>query len=970
MLKTITPHSYTRNAVFCNILILVMFSVSILIFFYKLFFYFPNYVVWGNYYAPFTKLQLYESSKLIFLNINGTTNVFPASTIFNIFFSSDITTFLTYLFSLGESIRIYFFVSSLFLMYSFYLLSSKFSNSRWIRIFSTLFFMYNPFQITQLSAGDFLIFFYEGFLLVSIFFMLVAIKNKKMLNIYWVVSFIFMFLTAGELQFSYLGIPLYIIIFSSEFFILKESKFRVEMIVYKIILYDIILILVFLLIFMPLILPAYFGSYISLISHSPIAESLSEYASFTDNFQGVLFLMPYSYTGEKIGNIATNGLFITSGILFHAYLDILYLCILILLIFSVVVRGINLKIYFISAIVSAILGSGPHSPVKFIPIYLYEYLPGYPLLNTSYYWDWIVIVPIYSILILIILSKLWPRAKELKNIKISFISSFIKRVNLIKKPVVIIFVFLIASLLIVPIATQSYYYDNGNGILDRGEYEYNYSSMSNQLCVLEESHPGGVIFAPPGPEIYKNGSNCCNHATFSYANYMSFRELQLPSYGSGPSNNTAIDFYFYSLLYGNTGTHDKVNIGLIMSYLDMQYIVILKNMTQYTNSAYNYLNIQMNKFTGLKIIDNSKNYEIYSSLYKPVSVLYSNTFFIDIGNLYSLNALESNNYDINHVIQVYSNALSYSNFWFYLNNTSGIELQNLSYLNYLYLDSTHYKTINPTEYVKKNSSSYFPRYNWANGSYYNPPEVSELPTSPNEYAFTCSEFDNLSINIEGSSEYSKAFLQVYFSNLAPDANVSIYVNNSIIQKINPHIGNSSQNGFLLIPINYDINKNITLTINSGNTSNGAVPNWWIDAIGNIYLTNSSKYTINENIINNIINNGNVKIYSYSNASKMNSNLTYSLGNLTLSNQGYSIQSNGFKFAMVNYPKYSNEKSNLKIVSNGINTIILESHIKKSIHVIVTSYEFWIYGTFIQVAFFIASTGFLFALRYRNKWPRN
>ena len=826
--------------------------------------------------------------------------------------------------------------------------------------------MYNPFQITQLAAGDFLILFYEGFLLLSIFFMLVAINNKKMLNIYWVISFFFMFLTAGELEFSYLGIPLYIVVFSTEFFILHRSELKLRKIVYKIIFYDVMIILAFLLIYMPIILPAYFGSYISLISHSPIAEPLSEYASFTDNFQGVLFLMPYTYTGEKIGNVVTYGLFLNYKILYYAYLYVLYIFVLLLLIFSVIIRAVNSKIYFITAIVSALLGSGPHSPVKFIPIYLYEHLPGYPLLNTSYYWDWIVIAPLYSILILIVLSKIWPKKKEIKNIKINIIARLVKASNRIKKPLTIIFVLIIVSLLIIPFVTQDYYYDNGNGIMDRGKYEYNYTPMSNQLCALEEKEPGGVIFLPPGPEIYKNGTNECNHATFSYDNYMSFRELQVPSYGSSPSNDTLINCYFYNLLYGDYGSSSKINIGLIMSYLDMKYIVILKNMTQYGNAGYTYSNLHMNKFTGIKIIDNSANYEIYSSLYRPVSVLYSNTFSIDIGNLYSLNILEANNYDINHAIQVYSSGINYNNFWFYLNNTSNIELQNMSYLNYLYLESTNYKTTNPTEYVSQNSSSHFARYNWANGSHYNPPEVSDLPSSPSEYAITCSKYDNLNINVDGSNKYNKAFIEVYFSTVAPNANISIFADDNMIQTINPHIDNSSQNGFLLVPINYDINKDITLTINSGNTSDGHVPDCWIDGIGNIYLTNSSQYSSNKNIINNIIHKQNIQIYSYSNASEINSNLTYGLGNVTFSNQGYSIQSNNFKFAMVNYPLYSDQKSNLKIISNGIDTIILENSVNKNIHIDVTSYKFWIYGTFIQLAFFIMLISSIYIIRYRQK----
>ena len=633
-------------------------------------------------------------------------------------------------------------------------------------------------------------------------------------------------------------------------------------------------------------------------------------------------------------------------------LYLLFLCIILLLSFSLIFKGINLKIYFITIIFSALLGSGPHSLIRFIPIYLYEHLPGYPLLNTSYYWDWIVIAPLYSIIILIVLSKLSINKIEIKNVKIKFKLKVFQKVNKIRKPLMIILVLLLAVLLIIPMITQNYYYDKGNGILDRGEYEYNYNSMSKQLCAIEERQPGGVIFAPPGPEIYKMNTNDCNHVSFSYDNYKAFRELSVPSYGSTQSNDTQLNCYFYNLLYGNLKINTKINIGLIMSYLDMKYIVLLKNMTQYGNSAFNYSNLHMNKFTGIQMIVNSKNYEIYASLYSPISVLYSNKFSIDIGNLYSLTRLEANNYDINHVIQVYSKNLNYNNFRFYINNASSIEVQNLSYLNYLYLDSVNHETIYSAEYTIQNYSAHFPRYEWANGSRYYFPEVSQLATSPNNYAITCSQFNNLTVSVATSNKYNMIFVQIYFSTVAPNTNISIFANNKLVETVNPHIENSSQDGFLLVPINYFVNNTTTLTINSGNTNNGVVPDFWIDAIGNIYIVNSSKYIENKNIINNIINTRHINIYSFSNASRMNSDLNYSLGNVTLSDSGYSIKSTSFRFAMVNFPLYSNEKSNFHAISNDINTIIIENQINKNIRIDFISYKYWSYGSIIQIVFFI------------------
>lgn len=933
------------------------FSVSVILFFFKLFFYFPKYVVWGNFYSPFTKQQLYHSSKLMFININGVPNYFPSTTIFNTFFSDYFIMFFTYFLPLWISTRVYFFISAVFLMISFYILSSRFTTSKIIRTFATFFFMYNPFQITQLAAGDFLILFYQGFLILSIFFMIRAINSKNKLNINWPTSFFFMFLTVGALQFSYLGVAIYIIIFCVEFYTINNKKMNIIRLIKNIFVYIMLLTVSFFLLFMPIILPAYFGPYTSLLPGSVIAQPLSSYSSSTTNIKGVLFLMPYPNMGTKIGNIATYSLYSYSKLTFYIWDYIFYVIIGLIFILVIFTKSFRAKVYLFIIIISSILGAGPHSLFRALPIYLYEHLLGYQLLNTSYYWDWIIIAPLYSIILLILLNNL---SKESSLREFNKKSNLLKRKILgklykIKKPFVISLVIIIMIILIIPIYTQDYY-NNYNGIIDRGDFEPSYANLSNELCYIENKNPGGVIFLPPGPEIYKNNTNDCNHVTFSYANFMAFREMQIPSYGSSPSLTSKLSYYIYNIIYGDYG-NISINLGKVMSYLDMKYIVVLKNMTQYGLNSFTYSNLHLNRFTGIKAIFNNNNSIILESKYKPTTVLYSNSFMINIGNMFSISKFAKSNFEFNKSPIIFSHDINYKNFKFYLENTSGLIYQNSSYLDYLYLHSTQYKNITTTNFVNQTGHNHG-NVTWVNGNEYYVPEISELPSSPGNFVFTCAENKSLNIKINGNNKYNMAFIEIYYSTVAVHNTMTLSINGKEIQKISPRIMNSSNNGFLLLPIHYNFNHVVNLTINSGNTDN-----YYIASVGNIFLTNFTQYEKNKHIINNIISSNNISVVSYYNASELNKKIHTSLGKVNFEYYGYSTASSNYRFTILNYPHYSDEYSKSKLLGSGMYTIIINSN-ASHIFIMPKTYLFWIYGTIIQLSLFVLN--FLVMFFYLKK----
>lgn len=941
------------NSKFKNI-ILFSFTMLILIilFYFHLIFSTSEYIGWGNFYPPITKGQLVGGAFYIFwkpLGGDGSLNPFPSTTMINIVFSTLPITITKSVLPLWLFIRLYIVFTTLFLAASFYLLSNRFSENFFARLFAVIFFIFNAFEVDQLSAGDFLQFVSLGFLLLSLNFVILSRQRKNPYNFQLLISIIFLFLSLGNLQFTYLGAFLYLlfcIIFTPN--IINALKDKNKLIKEILLPFFINLLFIFL-IFLPFILPAAFGSYISLGPNSSYAQPLSEFSFFSNNFFSVLFLTPY-----PILNVSELSVSTYPALVVFFWNICLILSLSIALVWGFLKKDGRLIVFSTLIFLASIIGSGPKSVLPFIPIFLYEHLYGYQLLNASYYWDWIIISPLYSIIFIYIFQDIFCKIRN-RGVKIKKISY--RRLN---KSFFLLFSIILVFVLIMPIASQGYY--NQNGVINRGEYIPPYFvNLSQQIQKLTNCNYDGVAFFPPTNELYLSGGS--PHFNNPLMSNVPFRLPPSESYGSLPSPTSSYFSNVYNVFYSNETTHLQELMGIGGFY----YFVVLKDVKAYgynANGTINEESVQniMNYQAGIKMIYNSSEFAIYESSFKRSVAYTPSNPSILLGNFYALNSLANEGVNILNFTMFEPSDINSNNWKCVLGYSQNIILQNYSDINSLFLASTNYSVISIKNYVTQIYNNSYPPISWVYGPNYYVPEISNTPTSPNNFVFTESN-SSIVLPITNSNGKNIIFLKVWFSGYS---NVlKLYANGKLIQVINASQKNFS--GFRLVQINNSFNSSSLLSIKSSLSNKNQ-----INAVGNLYITNQSQLINNKEWINNFINSRKINLLKISqpqnfkiNASVVNISFKPTYG-------GFSLYLFSSTPVIVNYPYYGNENVNGKILTafGGLNMFIIPSNNSLKINLTYNSYILWSYSSYIQLLsiFVLGTNKFYLKIFKRLKKP--
>ncbi|MCW6169345.1 MAG: hypothetical protein LVQ94_06245 [Thermoplasmatales archaeon] len=872
-------------------------------------------------------------------------NAFPSTTIINHIFGNYLGIFLWLLMPLQVAIRAYIVISIFFLAFSFFILTRAFSDNFLVRLGSTIFFLFNPAYILILTGGDFILMFSLGFLLLALYFVIVGRRKDNFPNIYLLISIVFMFLTIGTEQITYLGVALWII-----FFVIFSKDLRFELKKLKNLASNLIIPLLFsfilmILVFLPFILPAEFGSFINLGPSSPYAQSFNGNVKlFSNGFFPTLFLEPWGFSS----NVAEFSVATISVSALSAWNVILYSVLLFALVWGFIVRRRTLIVFSLIIVIAGLLGSGPKSLVPSIPNFLYLNIPGYQLLNASYYWDWIVIVPLYSLILVDILNYISIPRKNIFNKVKWFTDKDGSSKKHLRRTLAISFIVLLIFILVFPLVSQGYY--NSLGIINRGQnVPQPYYGLTTEIDKLTTGTMSGVAFFPPNQElVLVNGSPHFNNPLY---NSQSFRTPYISSYGSLPTNISNYFDFIYSEFYSNETNH----IAELMGLAGIEYFVVLKGVKDY-NDQYGSQNASqlMNYQTGISMISNNKSYTIYKGDYSLPTAFTTNTSEIIIGNYYSLTKLANEGVNLLGKSIFMSSDINVRDWKIILNHSNYVVLPNLTDLNTLGLVTTNFTKVDTFDYINNSDSgSSNPRYpltNWAYGPNYYVPEISQIPTAPQNFIFTSSN-STVSIPIPGSKNHNEAWIQLWFS--GDSRNVSFFTDGKLIQTVDTFLPGNSE--FKLVKINYSFNKNQMLRINSSGLEDN-----WINAIGSIYLTNGTQLSDNRNYINNLISEGKLTIFNFSAFALSNVAIQDSNATLEPTEWGYKLLGGANKIFNINYPYYSDERSNGILLSSlgGVNQVIISVSAKTNF-VYFTSYQMWVYGSIIQVASVASYLIFLF-----------
>ena len=192
-------------------------------------------------------------------------------------------------------------------------------------------------------------------------------------------------------------------------------------------------------------------------SSSSLLTSINNFSTFSEPIINLIILKGYE------PNLAwlSASLFGKNYFLIWEILEFTLITFLILI--ALLLKSKKYKVILLFLLTAFLLGSGLESPLANLNIILYEKFPGYPVLNTSYWWEWVIIAPLYSATLAYILNDLtknsfkkifWPNDRLTMKSTGKHVSKKNRKPNNIIAMCLVSFVVIV---LLMPIITQGYY---------------------------------------------------------------------------------------------------------------------------------------------------------------------------------------------------------------------------------------------------------------------------------------------------------------------------------------------------------------------------------------------------------------------------------------------------------------------------------------------------------------------------------
>jgi len=736
------------------------------------------------------------------------------------------------IFGLAVGTKIYIFLASLIFGLSFFSFTSIFTKKFTARLFGTLFFLFNPFTIQLYTNGDFSQFIFQSFIFLGLLFFNLATTKNKFLHPYFLISalsavlaFIFIQVVISVLIF-YIIIAIYILLFS-----LKEVKLKTRFLILLKSISSLIISGLFL--GSIVILPLFFGP-VSYLPGSLSSLPLSTFVGGALNVFKVITLKAYPPALAWVSVRSTFGSF------FYSIWSVLEIIMIVVILLAYILIRSKKFIFFSSiAVVLSLFASETAGPIGPLTTYLYEHLPAYQGLNYPYLWVWSLIMPIYSIIIVLIFSEInWNKNISDGNPKASLHSNKKKKFLLLiahldlrnDRKFGYVFSALVIFVLLAPIASQGYYGVNG---IEQVKMPSWFNNLDAELVSLTGQNDSGVIFNTINP-YFQFGNNSSDGLCNLLQGSPQFRTVELSNYI--PNYNTETDFYywFYYILYNNETKYS----AQILATVGVQYFVDIYNAN---TEGYPYFvpwSYNVNASTillhqqGWERVTQTQNYSIFKNEYYNGNDYYTSNLSLVLGNYNTLNDMAYLGVNLANSTNIFPTDLTNSgNITMILDHTNLLVLSGNNSIYDLILalaNSTPMYTVNSvngelsdgsTAWINSERNSMYPYYG------------SLLP-----YAETSGNNTlNIPVSVSSAGNYD-IFVKIAFSNSSSVKGglMDIGANGKTIGNYNTSRSyRNATNSFLWIKLNADLapGKNvITLHSQSG-----------FNAASEMYVVNRSNY---------------------------------------------------------------------------------------------------------------------------------
>lgn len=432
---------------------------------------------------------------------------------------------------------------------------------------------------------------------------------------------------------------------------------------------------------------------------------------------------------------------------------------------------------------------------------------GYQVLNASYFWEWIIITPIYGILIGMLIEHLIEIYSRPKTYNIKFILKIDDEMSSNKstqtrkialrissknsKFTLIIVLFIIIMLITPPLIGQGFYGD-GNAGIHSNTVPKSYNKLVQKLDNLVGNTSDGVAYFTPDNYVYfGNNSNGVSQPLLINSKLSS---PGIPSYGSPPVTSSNFFYWLYTEFYLNE-THEAAQLFSIMG---IKYFVTLNGVIS-ASSLY-----IANKANATKLMLYQKNIKLLCS--NPKYSLFESTLNVNIASDVKGFSLMSSNYNsisgaaglglnISKIVPVFTEDLNSTNFNFFLNNTQSMIFFSSNSLLTLAINrfTNETNSINPLSFTNNYYNN--PYQGWISSRALESTNNNYIISDPYSFAVTSS---NRSISSQfetrDSGNYTM-FIQVLLSNI--NSKMKITVDGETIKL------NSTKTGFQWIRVPFN-----------------------------------------------------------------------------------------------------------------------------------------------------------------------
>jgi len=561
------------------------------------------------------------------------------------------------LFGSSAAVRLYILATPLFLGLSFYLLVGEFTRDRRLKIIGVLFLLLNPFQFELYANGDFYLFVPQAFLFLSLALLCRSFNGVKRRPLILLVSLALLTFCAIQFQVYLLGIVFFLTVGVLVILIPKRQPWLQSARSILIHVASTLLVIPLSLVFL---LPLIAGPSAP-VRDSVYAVTVQTFVFYSSGTTPVLFLHAYPpNSGWTLAGFAGPVIeFVWTGMMFAVLLFILgsYF----------IARDRRLLLLSAALLAFALIGAGPSGFLGTFADYLYLHSAFFQVVNASYYWDWLLIAPLYGLGLVVALAQLegvtvervrqrvgallLPLADVLSppphvpdsggitpsppdairpvggrrsrfrvfRARTGSTKSFTIRVPTVQTLVI---AFVLVTLAI-PAAAQGYV-QPANEL--RGiTLPYNFAAIAADIKDLAGTNETGVAFFNPDANLYtSNISNMFPNTDFYFP---TFRVAGLPFYQSPPLLSNFYFLWVYHLFYTNATKY----VAELMGLAGIQYFVVLYG----SNSASYYpwfmswadgknASTLLTYQVGVKEVLDSSTFAIYDNTYysgpaKPIS---------------------------------------------------------------------------------------------------------------------------------------------------------------------------------------------------------------------------------------------------------------------------------------------------------------------------------------------------------------